>query len=131
MLTPMCTKCQSVAWPLSALYWHNGDTQALFLKVRPLIVMGWKSLGRVSFWGKSDWKKKRFVCFRVFRTGKTYRRACGADRRLLVGEILLGVGISFVDKSHFDCGSVVTREEGIVGEDAKFEARMFMRLVDP
>ena len=23
--TPMCTMCQSVAWPLSELYWHIGD----------------------------------------------------------------------------------------------------------
>lgn len=23
--TPICTRCQSVAWPLSELYWHIGD----------------------------------------------------------------------------------------------------------
>jgi len=67
--------------------------------------MGWKSLGSVSFWGKSDWEK-RFVTghSRVLRRDKAYRRIGGADRWLLVREVLLDVRVAFVDKRHFDCG---------------------------
>ena len=30
---PQCIKCQSVAWPLSAEYWHMGATMARLAKL--------------------------------------------------------------------------------------------------
>jgi len=55
-----------------------------------------------------------------------------ADRWFLVGEVLLGVGIGFVDRRHFDCGSVVMREEEIGGTRvytwSEIDSWMYSRL---
>ena len=45
----------------------------------------------------------------------TYRRISGADRWLLVREVLPGVGIGFIDKVHVDSGSVMMSTEEIAG----------------
>jgi len=45
----MCTRCQSVAWPLSELYWHIGETKMRFGNVTPRIVSGSNNGGRVLF----------------------------------------------------------------------------------
>lgn len=96
--------------------------------------MGWKSLGSVSFWEKSDWEK-RFAIGRsrvLSRRDKTHRRIGSADRWLLVGEVLLDVRVAFVDKRHFGLRYVVTGEEETVGGDnTEVKAEVFMRPVDP
>jgi len=52
-------------------------------------------------------------CFRV-GSNTTYCRIGGTDRWFMVRKVLVGnVGIGFVDKTHFDCGNVMTREDGI------------------
>ena len=85
-----------------------GAKKALFLKVRPLMVMGWKSLGRVSFLEKSDWRTEG-VCDRVLEDfgdgAKTHRRVGSTDRWFLEREELVDVGIGFVDESHSFCSS--------------------------
>jgi hypothetical protein len=69
------------------------------------MVMGWKSLGSFSFWGKSDWEGETHdLSLYGLRMGLTYRRIGSADRWFLEREKLLDVGIGFVDKSHLDCG---------------------------
>src|ERR1700690_2141370 len=40
---PRCIKCQSVALPSSALYWHIGETTMRIWTVRPRRAKGWKS----------------------------------------------------------------------------------------
>src|SRR6266581_5903111 len=37
---PRCIRCQSLAEPLSELYWHIGDTTTRLGRVRPRSVMG-------------------------------------------------------------------------------------------
>src|SRR5215475_11642395 len=39
-ILPRCIRCQSLAEPLSELYWHMGDTTTRFANVSPRIVMG-------------------------------------------------------------------------------------------
>src|SRR5690349_13394343 len=40
---PRCMRCQSVALPFSALYWHIGETTMRFASVNPRNVIGEKS----------------------------------------------------------------------------------------
>src|SRR5215467_4015880 len=37
---PRCIRCQSLAEPLSELYWHIGDTTTRLARVRPRSVIG-------------------------------------------------------------------------------------------
>ena len=52
---------------------------------------------------------------RTFGTRYTYRRISGADRLFLVREVLLGVGVGFIDKVHADCDSAMVSTDEIVG----------------
>src|SRR5581483_6366628 len=39
-MLPRCIRCQSLAEPLSELYWHIGETTTRFGRVKPRIVIG-------------------------------------------------------------------------------------------
>ncbi len=47
---PRCTRCQSLATPSMALYWHMGETTMRFLSVRPRTANGVKSSGVDKAW---------------------------------------------------------------------------------
>lgn len=41
IMEAMCSKCQSVAQPSRALYWHIGEMTSRLRSVRPRSVSGW------------------------------------------------------------------------------------------
>src|SRR5499427_5576634 len=58
-ILPRCIRCQSLAEPLSELYWHIGDTTTRLGRVRPRMVIGENktlAIGKASFFDavKSD-----------------------------------------------------------------------------
>jgi hypothetical protein len=42
---PRCTRCQSLATPSAAEYWHIGEIRMRFLAVTPRRVIGWNNSG--------------------------------------------------------------------------------------
>src|SRR5215510_8970236 len=56
-ILPRCIRCQSLAEPLSELYWHIGETTTRFGRVRPRMVIGENrtlAIGRTSFQYKNS-----------------------------------------------------------------------------
>jgi hypothetical protein len=47
---PICTKCQSLANPFTALYWHMGEMAILFFKVTLLRQSGESNFDISKYW---------------------------------------------------------------------------------